>query len=86
MPTAGWAQILVHCWYIEVSGFSSDGPDGTEGTPGDFGFKVLASSDLEAKAKELRAELATGRLAMMAIIGMLFQDRRGAGPGPLLVR
>merc|ERR1740123_1980936 len=74
VPAAGWAQILAYCAYVEVSGMSSNGPDGTEGTPGDFGFKVLTSSDPEAKAKKLRAELANGRLAMMAIIGMFFQD------------
>ena len=41
---------------------------------GDFGFKVLTASDPEEKTKKLNAELANGRLAMMAIIGMFFQD------------
>ena len=36
------------------------------GTPGDYGFKVLTSSDPEEKTKKLSAELANGRLAMMA--------------------
>merc|ERR1712061_426102 len=44
------------------------------GTPGDYGFKVLTSSDPEEKTKKLSAEIANGRLAMMAIIGMFFQD------------
>merc|ERR1712070_1344674 len=44
------------------------------GTPGDYGFKVLTSSDPAEKTKKLSAELANGRLAMMAIIGMFFQD------------
>merc|ERR1711963_926199 len=43
-------------------------------TPGDFGFKVLTSSDPEERRKKLAAEIANGRLAMMAIIGMFFQD------------
>merc|ERR1719210_249880 len=41
---------------------------------GDFGFKVLTSSDPAEKQKRLSAELANGRLAMMAIIGMFYQD------------
>merc|ERR1712076_86547 len=41
---------------------------------GDFGFKVLTSSDPAEKTKKLSAELANGRLAMTAIIGMFFQD------------
>merc|ERR1712032_682852 len=44
------------------------------GTPGDYGFKVLTSSDPAERAKKLAAEIANGRLAMMAIIGMFFQD------------
>ncbi|CAE7821823.1 unnamed protein product, partial [Symbiodinium sp. CCMP2456] len=35
--------------------------------------KVLTSSDPAEKTKKLSAELANGRLAMMAIIGMFFQ-------------
>merc|ERR1711971_539830 len=41
---------------------------------GDFGFKVLTSSDPAEKTKKLAAEIANGRLAMMAIIGMFYQD------------
>merc|ERR1712019_327384 len=44
------------------------------GTPGDYGWKVLTSSDPEEKTKKLNAEIANGRLAMVAIIGMFFQD------------
>merc|ERR1712056_118265 len=41
---------------------------------GDYGFKGLTSSDPAELTKKLRAEIANGRLAMMAIIGMFFQD------------
>merc|ERR1719414_1835093 len=44
------------------------------GTPGDYGFKVLTSDDPEIKTRKLNSELANGRLAMMAIIGMFYQD------------
>merc|ERR1719159_292338 len=43
-------------------------------TPGDFGFKAITSADPETLKRKLNAELANGRLAMMAIIGMFFQD------------
>merc|ERR1712039_920530 len=44
--------------------------------PGDYGWKppLLATDDAETKKKRLNAEIANGRLAMMAIIGMFFQD------------
>merc|ERR1712203_1290509 len=74
VPTAGWLQILAYCAYVEFSGMKSNGIMGTTGTPGDFGFKVLTSKDPEVLKKKLNAELANGRLAMMAIIGMLYQD------------
>ena len=46
---------------------------GSAAYAGDFGFKVLTSSDPAEKTKKLNAEIANGRLAMMAIIGMFFQ-------------
>ena len=58
--------------FCEVS--RGAGADIKAGRPGDFGFYVLTSSDPEQKTNKLNAELANGRLAMMAIMGMLFQD------------
>ena len=51
---------------------SQDQSPGTPAAAGDFGFKVLTASDPAEKTKKLSAELANGRLAMMAIIGMFF--------------
>merc|ERR1711981_136078 len=53
--------------------------DSTEsGTPGDYGIGfpnfIGKVADPEEKKTKLAAELANGRLAMMAIIGMFFQD------------
>ena len=52
---------------------SQEQTPGTDAYAGDFGFKVLTSSDPAEKTKKLNAEIANGRLAMMAIIGMFFQ-------------
>ena len=72
VPAAGWGQILAYMAFCEVS---QDQSPGTPAAAGDFGFKVLTSSDPAEKTKKLSAELANGRLAMMAIIGMFFQDK-----------
>ena len=73
VPVLGWAQILAYMGFCEVSKPQSPG---TPGAAGDFGWKVLTSTDPEEKKKKLASELANGRLAMVAIMGMLFQDRR----------
>merc|ERR1711933_221744 len=71
VPAAGWGQILAYGALCELS---QDQSAGTPAASDDFGFKVLTSSDPAEKTKKLSAELANGRLAMMAIIGMFFQD------------
>merc|ERR1712079_198781 len=70
VPGAGWAQIAAYAAYCEVSGINNRPSE----EPGDFGWKVLTSADPEEKKTKLPAEIANGRLAMMAIIGMFFQD------------
>ncbi|CAJ1384897.1 unnamed protein product [Effrenium voratum] len=77
VPAAGWGQILAYMAFCEVS---QDQSAGTPAAAGDFGFKVLTASDPEAKKTKLAAELANGRLAMMAIIGMFFQDQSAGTP------
>ena len=61
VPAAGWGQILAYMAFCEVS---QDQSAGTAAAAGDFGFKVLTSSDPAEKTKKLSAELANGRLAM----------------------
>merc|ERR1719220_3269147 len=72
VPAAGWAQIVAYAFFCE---YSNDYGEKLP-TPGDCGWKppLLASDDPEVKTKRLNAEIANGRLAMMAIIGMFFQD------------
>merc|ERR1712204_132910 len=71
VPVGGWAQILAYCFFCELEGF-----DPKEREAGVLGFKppFLATTDPELRKTKLAAELANGRLAMMAIIGMFFQD------------
>ncbi|KAL9139507.1 Light-harvesting complex [Amphidinium carterae] len=71
VPAAGWGQMIVYAAFCELS---QDQSAGTPAAEGDFGFKVLTSSDPAELEKKLSAEIANGRLAMMAIIGMFFQD------------
>jgi len=77
VPAAGWVQILAFVGFIEVKYNAKYAEPGNYGK----GFLGLGSlgvnatvQDPEAREKKLGAELANGRLAMMAIIGMFFQD------------
>merc|ERR1712206_68127 len=82
VPLAGWFQILLYglcCEKGPVLGaffFAGEKKGTVAVAPGDKGWKppLLATADPELKKKRLAAELANGRLAMMAIIGMFFQD------------
>merc|ERR1719322_1905637 len=76
VPGAGWLQIVAYCLYCEATGGFGYNSDNQASAPGDCGFKapLLATDDQELRTKRLNAELANGRLAMMAIIGMFFQD------------
>eukprot|EP00438_Fugacium_kawagutii_P010401 Skav220401 [mRNA] locus=scaffold639:382839:383905:- [translate_table: standard] len=73
VPLAGWIQIFGYAAYCEISaGYDADI---TKRTPGDMGWNppIFSGNDPETKTRRLNAELANGRLAMMAIIGMFFQ-------------
>merc|ERR1719337_132903 len=78
VPGQGWIQIVIYCLYCEASGIGFQYFDKGEpsGVPGDLGWKppLLTSNDPAVTKKRLNAELANGRLAMVAIIGMFFQD------------
>merc|ERR1711862_1051726 len=76
VPGPGWIQIIAWCLYCEATGGFGYNQDGQMKNPGDCGWKppLLATNDAVLKKKRLNAELANGRLAMVAIIGMFFQD------------
>merc|ERR1711976_246215 len=77
VPGAGWLQIFLFIGTIEKWFYKFD----ASRAPGDFenggvlgapnGSRMVDGPD---KTRKLNAELANGRLAMMAIIGMFFQD------------
>merc|ERR1719429_682608 len=73
VPAAGWLQILAYAAWCESSSLSGEVD---EAAPGDYGWKApgLATDNAEVRTRRLNAEIANGRLAMMAIIGMFFQD------------
>merc|ERR1719386_592452 len=86
VPQEGWAQIFVFCGFLEIYAAKqnpADPPGKLTGSdegygPATFGnlgiFKGDSLADPEKKKRGLNSELANGRLAMMAIIGMFFQD------------
>merc|ERR1719204_599032 len=77
VPGAGIAQMFLFCGLVEKGLFDYD----PSRAPGDYEnggvLGVPNGSTLpagEAKTRKLNAEIANGRLAMMAIIGMFYQD------------
>merc|ERR550537_1378164 len=77
VPGAGWLQIFLFLGLIEKSLYTYD----PTRAPGDYkNGGVLGvpngstMAEGEARTKKLNSELANGRLAMMAITGMWFQD------------
>merc|ERR1719490_39301 len=73
VPFTGWVQMIGYAGFCE---FKANYDADVKNTPGDMEWKppLLATDDPEVKTRRLNAELANGRLAMMAIIGMFFQD------------
>merc|ERR1712039_400796 len=77
VPGPGWVQIIGFIGTIEIYNLQSPSKKyagdyegyGAFGLPGGKGI-----DDPEKKEKSLLAEINNGRLAMMAIIGMFFQD------------
>merc|ERR1712187_522558 len=78
VPAIGWAQMFLFAGLVDFGYFQSD-PSRDPGdyeNAGTFGVPNQGASmnNPEERKKKLNAELANGRLAMMAIIGMFFQD------------
>ena len=72
VPSGGWTQIVAFCGFYELSVYPYSGEPGNYGKG--LGGVLPPVSDPEVRKRKLNAELANGRLAMAAIIGMFFQD------------
>ncbi|CAK0833014.1 unnamed protein product, partial [Prorocentrum cordatum] len=77
VPALGWLQIILLAGVTEIQIYKEQAAPGNYGA-GFLGVKSIGLSsggfaDPEARKQKLNAELANGRLAMMAIIGMFFQ-------------
>merc|ERR1712087_975575 len=86
VPALGWAQIVLFAGFIEREYFRDD----PTRLPGDYkNAGVLGYPDGSGPIKEpaerfrkLNAELANGRLAMTAILALLFQNGTVGSTGP----
>merc|ERR1711881_769508 len=77
VPGAGWVQMFLFCGLVEKGLFKYD----PSRAPGDYengGVLGVPNgstlTDAAIKKTKLNAEIANGRLAMMAIIGLFYQD------------
>ncbi|CAE7945525.1 FCPF, partial [Symbiodinium sp. KB8] len=67
VPFLGWIQILGFCGLIDFGLYRNAGILGVPNASGPM-------ADAEGRKRKLNSELANGRLAMVAITGMLFQN------------
>lgn len=84
VPLEGWLQILAWCgmyeWVINQPKHPSEPGNYYKGRLGLFPGMIMR--DPEKRKRSLNAELANGRLAMVAIFGMMMQDGVVGGTGP----
>merc|ERR1712050_202499 len=98
VPILGWAQIVTFCGWLECTGFTlgdaqkigwmTDASMTSEkGEPGNYGLGWIGAFNSiqpnpALRQRKLNAELANGRLAMTAIMAMLFQNGTIGSTGP----
>ncbi|CAE7366935.1 FCPF [Symbiodinium natans] len=88
VPFLGWIQILIFCGMVDFGLYRAD----PSRAPGDYengGILGVPNAsgpmaDAEGRKRKLNSELANGRLAMVAITGMLFQNGMFGTTGPAM--
>jgi len=83
VPALGWAQIVLFAGLMEARFASQEKAPG-DYNQGNLGLLGLLGpvTDPAEREKKLNAEIANGRLAMFAIMGMLFQNGVTGTTGP----
>lgn len=84
VPTEGWLQIIAWCGYYEIVVNQPQHPaEPGNYYKGRFGvFNGTYIPDKELRKQKMNVEMANGRLAMVAIAGMMFQNGVVGGTGP----
>lgn len=96
VPLLGWAQIVIFAGMCEASGLNNgrrasigwNKDASMAGEPGNYGLGFLGCGlfgtikDKATRDRKLNAEIANGRLAMFAIMSMLFQNGTVGNTGP----
>lgn len=83
VPIEGWLQWVALCGFYEIVVNQPQNAD----EPGNYGrgwlgFSGESMTDPEKRKRSLNSELANGRLAMVAIMGMMFQNGWTGTTGP----
>merc|ERR1712032_1449110 len=76
IPLIGWAQIVLFIGFLEKAIYTQDDsrPPGDYARAGPLGMLNAAPLPIGDQRTRLNAELANGRLAMFALLGMVAQD------------
>jgi hypothetical protein len=80
VPAAGWMQLVAYDVSCELT---RDQPPGTAEAAADRGLETQIPAilpDHRDKRRKLVADIANGRLTIMAVLGMFFQGRDDAVP------